>query len=166
MLLEVLLLPAQFWKKYCSCGGRSDGGVGVRFRRGPFRPHFEGVAGTAGSVIDSSSLLPCKSFSSVSSAPQMCVASKSSSSAMSVPSSPAAIPRSIKVLTLLRRADRSTLWATGVSIVPSPSALAFDGVSNSFLPLSPDWGVFCCLDLPESDLILFVLPGGRPRRRF
>lgn len=83
MLFDVLVFPGRFWKKYCSWGRRFWGGVGVRFRRGPFRPLLDGAMGLAGSAMDSSSLSSWMSSSSASSESQMRLARISSSSAPS-----------------------------------------------------------------------------------
>ena len=132
MLFEVLTLPGRFCQKYCSCGGRSWGGVGVLFRRPRLR--FEGVAGTADSAASSSSISSCWSSLSSSSASHIFRASKSSSSKLSSSLSPSVAVRSSSVLALFRRAERSALWMIGPSIWLSSLAGALEGVEKSFLP--------------------------------
>lgn len=166
VLLEVLVLPGRFWKKYCSWGGRSWGGVGVRFRRVPFRPLFDGVTGAAGSAMGSSSLLSRIPSSSAPSASHICLARLSSSSISSSPPSSAAMDRSTSDLAHLRRADRSALRTIGFPAPFEVSTLAFEGVSKSFLPFCFERGVSWSWRVSGVALGFVALPGGRPRRRF
>lgn len=165
------MLPGRFSKKKRSCGGRFCGGVGDRFRRAPLGrpcPRLDGVVGSPGPVPKSSSSPACSPSSSGSSASQICLARVASSS-MSLSSlrSPV-IVRSMIVLALFRRAERSAfLTSEGVPLVLH-SAMAFEGVVNSFLPVVFGVKAPCplCFSMPLGvDFGLLVLSGGRPRRR-
>ena len=131
-MFDVLTLPGRFCQKYCSCGGRSWGGVGDRFRRPRLR--FEGVAGTADSTANSSSTTSCWSSLTASSASHIFRASRSSSSKSSSSLSPFVDLRSSSVLALFRRAERSAFRIIGPSVWSSSFAGALEGVEKSFLP--------------------------------
>lgn len=132
MLFDVLTLPGRFCQKYCSCGGRSWGGVGDLFRRPRLR--FEGVAGTAESAASSSSTSSCWPSLSASSASHVFRASRSSSSISSSSLSRFVAVRSSSVLALFRRAERSAFRMIGPSVWSTSFAGALEGVEKSFLP--------------------------------
>ena len=131
MLFDVLTLPGRFCQKYCSCGGRSWGGVGVLFRRPRLR--FDGVVGTADSATNSSSRSSCWSSLSASSASHIFLASKSSCSKSSS-LSPFVAVRFRSVLALFRRAERSAFRMIGPSAWSSSFAGDLEGAEKSFLP--------------------------------
>ena len=124
--------------------------------------------GSPGPVSNSSSSSACSPSSSGSSASQICLA-RVSSSPMSLSSlrSPV-IVRSIIVLALFRRAERSAfLTSEGVPSV-LPSTRVFEGVVNNFLPAG--FGVMepcpLCFSKPLGvDFAFLPLPGGLPRGR-
>ncbi len=90
--------------------------MGERFRR--VRLFFEGVAGVADSAPGSSSTSSCSSPLSASSASQIFLASRLSSSRSSSSLSPSAAVGSKRVLELFRRADLSALRTIGAPVPP------------------------------------------------
>ena len=115
---DVLIFPGRLWKKYCSWGGMSVGGVGVLFFLAPFGrpgPRFDGVAVgmgftsdtlTPASIISSTSSSSSSLFSDSSSSQICCARLSSSSRPLSSLRSPATV-RSRKFLVVFLRADRS-----------------------------------------------------------
>ena len=177
VLLDVLACPARFWKKYRSCGGRSDGGVGVRFRAALLRvfgPLLEGVTAMGSSLSSSSALSSCRpSLSAAPLAFQIVSANTSSPSLLLSSLKLSTIVRWMSALADLRRAERSGFRLKEIAVSEASSSCCSPflliGVTNKSSPVGFGKGeslAVCWAVLPEVALGFLVLPRGLPRPRF
>ncbi len=131
------------------------------------RLFFEGVAGVADSAPGSSSTSSCSSPLSASSASQIFLASRLSSSRSSSSLSPSAAVGSKRVLELFRRADLSALRTIGAPVPPFILRGFLTGVEKraSRFGLEGDSGP-SVESIPLGCFDFLLLPGGLPRRGF